>query len=105
MVLYKAKEAREEAKEEANKANKEAEAKKFRQQAITKKIMNTKKTKREAKLKRKEMNIIKKAEQIYYNTKIICYKYPDEDMPKNKRFLKDANNEKYIRWANHEILQ
>ena len=37
MVLYKAKEAREEAKEEANKANKEAEAKKLRQQAITKK--------------------------------------------------------------------
>ena len=51
-------------KAEANKINKEAEAKKARQQAITKKIIATKKAKREAKLKRKEMSIIKKAEQI-----------------------------------------
>ncbi len=58
--------------------------------------MATKKAKAEAKLERKEMNIIKKAEQIYYNTNVICYKYPDEDMTKNKRFLRDANNKKNI---------
>jgi hypothetical protein len=67
--------------------------------------MATKKAKAESKLKRKEINIMKKAEQIYYNTKVICYKYPDEDMKKNKRFLKDANNEKIYQMGNREILQ
>ena len=102
MKEIKAKEAKEEAKAEANKANKDAEAKKSRQQAITKKIMATKKAKAEAKLKRKEMNIIKKEEikiklSQYYNTKVIFFKYfPKDDEPEGKKvkYVKDAEGRK-----------